>query len=106
MRGHNVLLAWKFLHTFYKSLQTFLKYVLVIYEQRLNEKKNCILCVLALCVYSALFMRFSIVVIPRNLLLFSCHFTNESAQLVQGYRLINYEYFGGKEAIEAGSSSS
>ncbi|XP_065832557.1 mitochondrial pyruvate carrier 1-like [Oscarella lobularis] len=37
----------------------------------------------ALCVYSALFMRFSLKVIPRNLLLFSCHFTNEACQLIQ-----------------------
>jgi len=51
----------------------------------------------ALCLYSALFMRFSIVVIPRNMLLFSCHATNEAAQLTQGYRLINHEYIGGKD---------
>jgi len=51
----------------------------------------------ALAVYSALFMRFSIVVIPRNMLLFSCHATNETAQLTQGYRLINHEYIGGKD---------
>ncbi|XP_050713668.1 mitochondrial pyruvate carrier 1-like [Eriocheir sinensis] len=52
----------------------------------------------ALCLYSAIFMRFAIKVQPRNLLLFSCHFTNETAQLIQGGRLINYEYLGGKEA--------
>ncbi|XP_065907826.1 mitochondrial pyruvate carrier 1-like [Dysidea avara] len=44
----------------------------------------------ALCIYSALFMRFSIVVKPRNLLLFSCHATNETAQLFQGYRWFVY----------------
>lgn len=38
---------------------------------------------LALCIYSALFMRFSIKVEPRNMLLFACHFTNETAQLIQ-----------------------
>ncbi|XP_003727602.2 mitochondrial pyruvate carrier 1 [Strongylocentrotus purpuratus] len=37
----------------------------------------------ALCVYSALFMRFAYMVQPRNWLLFACHVTNESAQLVQ-----------------------
>nr|XP_053639095.1 mitochondrial pyruvate carrier 1-like isoform X2 [Cherax quadricarinatus] len=38
---------------------------------------------LALCLYSAMFMRFAIKVQPRNLLLFSCHFTNEIAQITQ-----------------------
>ena len=46
----------------------------------------------ALCIYSALFMRFALVVKPRNLLLFSCHATNEAAQIYQGCRLINYKY--------------
>ncbi|KAL0095230.1 mitochondrial pyruvate carrier [Phycomyces blakesleeanus] len=45
---------------------------------------------LALCLYSGLFMRFALAVQPRNYLLFGCHFTNEIAQLVQGYRYINY----------------
>ncbi|XP_042888964.1 mitochondrial pyruvate carrier 1-like [Penaeus japonicus] len=53
---------------------------------------------IALCFYSAIFMRFAIKVQPRNLLLFSCHLTNETAQIIQGCRLINYEYLGGKEA--------
>lgn len=44
----------------------------------------------ALCVYSLLFARFALKVQPRNLLLFSCHVTNEAAQLVQGYRYIQY----------------
>lgn len=47
----------------------------------------------ALCLYSAIFMRFSIMVKPRNLLLFSCHVTNEIAQLTQVtfyYRFYNY----------------
>ncbi|XP_066597996.1 mitochondrial pyruvate carrier 1 [Prorops nasuta] len=48
---------------------------------------------LALCIYSAMFMRFAIKVQPRNLLLFGCHFVNEGAQLTQGYRFINYHYF-------------
>ncbi|KAL4233867.1 pyruvate transporter mpc1 [Mactra antiquata] len=46
----------------------------------------------ALFFYSCLFMRFAIKVQPRNLLLFSCHFTNASAQAVQGTRFTNY-YF-------------
>lgn len=46
---------------------------------------------LALCVYSVLFMRFAIKVQPRNMLLFSCHATNEVAQLIQGYRYLTYK---------------
>ncbi|KAL1915071.1 uncharacterized protein VTP21DRAFT_7776 [Calcarisporiella thermophila] len=52
---------------------------------------------LALTVYSALFMRFAWMVKPRNHLLFACHATNETAQLVQLYRFSEYFYFGGKE---------
>uniref|UniRef100_A0AAV2LRZ7 Mitochondrial pyruvate carrier n=1 Tax=Knipowitschia caucasica TaxID=637954 RepID=A0AAV2LRZ7_KNICA len=44
----------------------------------------------ALCCYSLLFMRFAYKVQPRNWLLFACHITNESAQLVQASRLIKY----------------
>uniref|UniRef100_A0A3Q3BF07 Mitochondrial pyruvate carrier n=1 Tax=Kryptolebias marmoratus TaxID=37003 RepID=A0A3Q3BF07_KRYMA len=44
----------------------------------------------ALCCYSLLFMRFAYKVQPRNWLLFACHITNESAQLIQGGRLIKY----------------
>lgn len=51
----------------------------------------------ALAIYSMLFMRFAWKVQPRNLLLFACHFTNESAQLVQGTRFIKYFYLGGRE---------
>ncbi|XP_015115732.1 mitochondrial pyruvate carrier 1 [Diachasma alloeum] len=54
----------------------------------------------ALCLYSAMFMRFSLRVQPRNLLLFACHFTNEGAQLTQLYRFINYHYLGGKKDEE------
>ncbi|KAB0802319.1 hypothetical protein PPYR_04505 [Photinus pyralis] len=46
----------------------------------------------ALCLYSAIFMRFAWKVQPRNLLLFACHFTNEAAQLTQFGRFINYSY--------------
>ncbi|XP_062277667.1 mitochondrial pyruvate carrier 1 [Scomber scombrus] len=44
----------------------------------------------ALCCYSLLFMRFAYKVQPRNWLLFACHCTNETAQLIQGSRLIKY----------------
>ncbi|KAG0267470.1 hypothetical protein BGZ95_002837 [Linnemannia exigua] len=53
----------------------------------------------ALTVYSLLFMRFAWMVQPRNYLLFACHATNETAQLVQGYRFINYHHFGGKNNV-------
>ncbi|XP_067447676.1 mitochondrial pyruvate carrier 1 [Thunnus thynnus] len=44
----------------------------------------------ALTCYSLLFMRFAYKVQPRNWLLFACHATNETAQLIQGCRLIKY----------------
>ncbi len=47
---------------------------------------------IALLCYSALFMRFAIVVQPRNLLFFACHLTNETAQAVQGARFLDYWY--------------
>ena len=47
--------------------------------------------VLALRIYSLLFMQFAIKVQPRNLLLFACHFTNETAQLIQLYRAMKYK---------------
>ncbi|CAN4127181.1 unnamed protein product [Withania somnifera] len=37
----------------------------------------------AMCVYSALFMRFAWMVQPRNYLLLACHASNESVQLYQ-----------------------
>ena len=46
---------------------------------------------IALCIYSILFMRFAIKVHPRNMLLFACHFTNETAQLIQLSRWAKYE---------------
>ncbi|RZF32890.1 hypothetical protein LSTR_LSTR004281 [Laodelphax striatellus] len=51
---------------------------------------------LALCFYSAMFMRFALRVQPRNMLLFTCHLTNECAQLTQGARFINYNYLSDK----------
>ncbi|XP_059485818.1 mitochondrial pyruvate carrier 1 [Neocloeon triangulifer] len=55
---------------------------------------------LALCLYSMIFMRFAWKVQPRNLLLFACHFTNEAAQLTQGYRFINYNYLSKEKPAE------
>lgn len=55
---------------------------------------------LALCVYSLLFMRFAIKVQPRNMLLFSCHATNEVAQLVQGYRFLMYQKEQEQEQVQ------
>ncbi|KAI8140661.1 hypothetical protein BJV82DRAFT_671401 [Fennellomyces sp. T-0311] len=55
----------------------------------------------AMCVYSALFMRFSFAVQPRNYLLFACHATNEVAQLTQGYRYIQYNKSKPAETKEA-----
>ncbi|KAK4229162.1 upf0041 domain-containing protein [Podospora fimiseda] len=51
----------------------------------------------ALCVYSATFMRFSLAVTPQNWLLFGCHLINESAQLTQMYRYLDWHRWGGKE---------
>ncbi|RIA94572.1 brain protein 44-like protein 2-like protein [Glomus cerebriforme] len=51
----------------------------------------------AMLIYSATFMRFAVKVKPANSLLFACHFTNECAQLLQGYRYLDYYHFGGKE---------
>eukprot|EP00743_Colponemidia_sp_Colp-15_P004606 GILK01004965.1.p1 GENE.GILK01004965.1~~GILK01004965.1.p1 ORF type:complete len:119 (-),score=11.87 GILK01004965.1:198-506(-) len=44
-----------------------------------------------LCVYSALFMRFAWMVQPRNYLLLACHACNETVQLTQLGRKIQYE---------------
>ncbi|KAJ8920551.1 hypothetical protein NQ315_005420 [Exocentrus adspersus] len=52
----------------------------------------------ALCLYSAMFMRFAWKVQPQNMLLFACHFTNEGAQLVQLVRCIKYNYLDTKES--------
>jgi mitochondrial pyruvate carrier 1 len=51
----------------------------------------------ALVIYSAVFMRYALAVTPKNYLLFACHFINEGSQLVQGYRFIDYHYWGGKD---------
>jgi hypothetical protein len=51
----------------------------------------------ALTIYSATFMRYALAVSPANYLLFACHFINEGSQLVQGYRYVDWHYWGGKE---------
>lgn len=51
----------------------------------------------ALVLYSCVFMRFAWKVKPQNMLLFACHFTNASAQSIQGGRFVSYHYLGGKE---------
>ncbi|RBA10958.1 small nuclear ribonucleoprotein B and B' [Fusarium proliferatum] len=51
----------------------------------------------ALIIYAGTFMRYSLAVTPKNYLLFACHFVNAGAQLTQGYRYLNYHYWGGKE---------
>ncbi|KAM0434634.1 hypothetical protein ACHAPT_003733 [Fusarium lateritium] len=51
----------------------------------------------ALIIYAGTFMRYSLAVTPANYLLFACHFVNAGAQLTQGYRWLNYHYWGGKE---------
>ena len=38
---------------------------------------------------------------PRNYLLFACHGTNATAQLIQSARFVNYWYMGGKDKKEA-----
>ena len=54
----------------------------------------------ALVLYSGVFMRYSLAVTPRNFLLFGCHFVNETAQLGQAYRFIDYTYFTSPEERE------
>lgn len=51
----------------------------------------------ALIVYSGVFMRYAMAVTPQNYLLFACHLINETAQLGQGYRYLNYNYFSSDE---------
>lgn len=51
----------------------------------------------SLIIYAGTFMRYSLAVTPKNYLLFACHFVNAGAQLTQGYRYINWNYWGGRE---------
>lgn len=43
-------------------------------------------------------MRYALAVSPVNYLLFGCHLVNEGAQLTQGYRWLQYNKMGGREA--------
>lgn len=51
----------------------------------------------ALVVYSAVFMKYSVAVTPKNYLLFGCHAINEVAQLGQAVRFINFNYLSSNE---------
>lgn len=51
----------------------------------------------ALVVYAGTFMRYALAVTPANYLLFACHTVNLGAQSVQGYRYLNWNYWGGRE---------
>ncbi len=44
----------------------------------------------SLILYSGIFMRYSMAIMPKNYLLFACHFINEGSQLVQGARFVQY----------------
>ncbi|PKS06479.1 hypothetical protein jhhlp_007227 [Lomentospora prolificans] len=55
----------------------------------------------ALAIYSCVFARYALAVTPKNYLLFACHVVNGSAQFTQGYRYLNYNYWGGKEKMAA-----
>ncbi|CAK7904486.1 mitochondrial pyruvate carrier 1 [[Candida] anglica] len=58
----------------------------------------------SLIVYSLVFMRYSMAVIPQNYLLFGCHFVNELAQLTQGFRWTKH-HFQGTPKIEEGKTA-
>lgn len=55
----------------------------------------------ALVIYSGVFMRYSMAVSPKNYLLLACHVINETAQLGQGYRFVNYNYFNSDDEKKA-----
>ncbi|XP_024944994.1 mitochondrial pyruvate carrier 1 [Cephus cinctus] len=57
---------------------------------------------LALTAYSLVFMRFALKVNPRNMLLFTCHIINANAQLIQGFRYVNYRYINPNSEINQG----
>lgn len=52
----------------------------------------------ALLGYSSIFMRYSMMVTPKNYLLFGMHFVNFGAQGTQMFRFYNYWYGGGQAA--------
>jgi len=51
----------------------------------------------ALACYSLVFMRFAWRVQPRNYLLFACHATNATAQILNDTRFVRYWYMGGRD---------
>ncbi|RYP10870.1 hypothetical protein DL765_007970 [Monosporascus sp. GIB2] len=55
----------------------------------------------ALVVYAGTFMRYALAVTPKNYLLFACHTVNFGAQSVQGYRYLDWHYWGGREKASA-----
>ncbi|KAL1972344.1 hypothetical protein VTN31DRAFT_6758 [Thermomyces dupontii] len=55
----------------------------------------------ALILYAGTFMRYALAVTPKNYLLFACHAVNFGAQTTQGYRYMNYWYWGGREKAMA-----
>ncbi|KAG6385969.1 hypothetical protein SASPL_154852 [Salvia splendens] len=55
----------------------------------------------AMCVYSALFMRFAWMVQPRNYLLLACHASNETVQLYQLSRWAKGQGYLGEKKAEA-----
>jgi hypothetical protein len=59
----------------------------------------------AMCVYSALFMRFAWMITPRNHLLLACHVCNEAVHLNQGRRLYTSRAAAAALAQPAGASS-
>ncbi|XP_019451598.1 PREDICTED: mitochondrial pyruvate carrier 1-like isoform X1 [Lupinus angustifolius] len=59
----------------------------------------------AMCVYSALFMRFAWMVQPRNYLLLACHVSNEGVQLYQLSRWAKAQGYLPEKKEEASSSS-
>jgi hypothetical protein len=58
----------------------------------------------AMCVYSALFMRFAWMVQPRNYLLLACHASNETVQMYQFSRWYGWYSQQPKEEQAAPSS--
>lgn len=51
--------------------------------------------------YSLVFMRYAMAVTPKNYLLLGCHVTNETAQLVQGYRWTKHHFLDKKHPDES-----
>ncbi|MBE3047614.1 hypothetical protein IMZ48_34895, partial [Candidatus Bathyarchaeota archaeon] len=49
--------------------------------------------------------RYALAVSPRNYLLFACHLVNGGAQATQGYRFMNYHYWGGKGLEKAAETA-